>query len=72
MNEITKIEIKLLPDNFYRVYVTKRFAEEFGGGESTIAVGAQSNIHIALDVARSAVTVSKTYRAAFEAESIER
>jgi len=69
-NEITKVEIKLLDDDHYRVYVPKRFAEEYGGGESTICVsGALRNVHTALDVAKSAVTLTRAYRQAFEAEN---
>ena len=70
-NMITKIEICLDEnDGFYRVHLTKRFSAEFGGGESTIQVGAYKNIHVALDAAKSGVTVTKSYREAFEATGI--
>lgn len=65
-NQITKIEIRF-QDGAYRVYVTKRFAEEYGGGESTICLDdAPTILHNALRVAASAATVSSTYRAHFE------
>ena len=70
-NEITRIEIKLFDDDHYRVYVTKRFAKEYGGGESTICVsGAIHNLHTALDAAHSAITVTKTHKAAFEQSAV--
>jgi hypothetical protein len=66
-NKITKVEITLAEDDHYRVHVTKRFAPEYGGGQSTIALpGAHKSIHYAVDSARSAVTVSPTTREGFE------
>lgn len=68
-NEITKVEITLHPDDHYRITMTKRFAPEYGGGESTINIGgAYYNLHFAIEAAKRAITVTPGRREDFEAE----
>lgn len=69
-NEISEVIIKLFPDDYYRVSITKRFTVEYGGGESTINLGgAYYNLHFALEAAKSAITVTPADRAKWEAEN---
>lgn len=68
-NSFRRVELVLLDNNTYEVRVTKRFAPEYGGGEQTFVENGGQSVHIALDVAKTMVTVSpsfnvKTYRCA--------
>lgn len=61
MSRITKVEIRLMDNGHWQVAVTKEFAPEYGGGETTFLEAAGTSVHSALDVARGMVTVSPLY-----------
>ena len=62
-NENRIIEVKLTLDNGgWVVAVTKEFEEQYGGGTQAFTERAGANVHHALDIARSMVTVSPASR----------
>lgn len=61
MNQITEIRVTLIGEH-YRLFVTKEFEPEYGGGETTFALGSYAHPHRALDAAKEALTLSPSTR----------